>query len=145
MNLNVVVVTGNLTADPELRALPSGTSVCRMRIAVNERTKVGEEWTERANFFDVTVWGAQGENCAKYLAKGRPVAIRGRLHWHEWETEEGRKRSAVQIVADNFGVQFLSSGDGKRDGGGQPSEADFQAAAASGGDGGFTADDDIPF
>ena len=78
MNINRVVLTGNLTADPELRPLPSGTSVGRLRLAVNTRRKNGQtgEWEEKPNYFDVTVWGAQAENCAQYLAKGRPVADR---------------------------------------------------------------------
>lgn len=110
MNINRVVLTGNLTADPELRSLPSGSSVCKLRIAVNTRRKVGESWEDQPNYFDVTVWGKQGENAAQYLAKGRPVAIDGRLEWREWTTEEGSKRSAVEIIADS--VQFLGAGQG---------------------------------
>src|SRR4051794_12745100 len=114
-NINSVTITGNLTRDPELRQAGS-TSVCQMRVAVNERTKEGGEWTDRANYFDVTVWGSQGENCAQYLAKGRPVAVQGRLRWREWETTDGNKRQAVEIVA--FTVQFLGSRDGGGNGGG---------------------------
>ena len=77
-NINTVVVTGNLTRDPELRSTPNGTSVCKMRVAVNSRRKDGaSEWVDKPNYFDVTVWGAQGENCANYLSKGRPVAVEG--------------------------------------------------------------------
>ena len=113
-NINVVVVTGNLTRDPELRSLPSGSSVCSLRIACNTRRKDNStgEWVDKPNYFDVTVWGAQGENCARYLSKGRPVAINGRLEWREWETQEGGKRQAVEIIADT--VQFLG---GREDGG----------------------------
>src|SRR6476469_159605 len=117
-NLNVVVITGNLTRDPELRSLPSGTSVCDMRIAVNTRRKNGAtgEWEDKPNYFDVKVWGAQGENCANYLSKGRPVAVEGRLDWREWEAKDGSgKRQAVSIIANS--VQFLGSRDGS--GGGQ--------------------------
>ena len=108
-NINRVVITGNLTADPELRSLPSGTSVCKLRIACNTRRKNGStgEWEDKPNYFDVTVWGAQGENASRYLSKGRPVAIDGRLEWREWETQEGQKRQAVDIIADS--VQFLVS------------------------------------
>ncbi|MHB8490974.1 MAG: single-stranded DNA-binding protein [Solirubrobacteraceae bacterium] len=111
-NINRVVMTGNLTADPELRSLPSGTSVCKLRIASNTRRKNGStgEWEEKPNFFDVTVWGAQGENAARYLTKGRPVAIDGRLEWREWEAQDGTKRQAVDIIAET--VQFLGSRDG---------------------------------
>src|SRR5687767_9860058 len=127
-NINSVVVTGNLTRDPELRQLQSGTSVCKMRIAVNTRRK-GQDgnWEDKPNYFDVTVWGAQGENCATYLSKGRPVAISGRLDWREWE-QDGNKRQAVQIVADT--VQFLGSRDGAPSGGNSNGGA---APAATGG------------
>src|SRR6185312_53999 len=109
-NLNVVVVTGNLTRDPELRSLPSGTSVCKLRIAVNSRRKdQSGEWVDKPNYFDVTVWGAQGENCATYLSKGRPVAVEGRLDWREWEAQDGSKRQSVEIIANS--VQFLGSRD----------------------------------
>ena len=146
-NINRVVLTGNLTRDPELRTTPSGTSVCSLRIACNTRRKDGAsgEWVDKPNYFDVTVWGGQGENCATYLQKGRPVAIDGRLEWREWESEGG-KRQAVEIVADS--VQFLGSrGDGDN---GQrftpesdvPADtADFTPAPAGPG----VSDDDIPF
>ena len=91
-NINRVIVTGNLTRDPELRTTPGGTSVCKLRIAVNSsRKNASGEWEDKPNYFDVTVWGAQGENCATYLGKGRPVAIDGRLDWHEWEA--GRQQA----------------------------------------------------
>lgn len=114
-NINRWCGTGNLTKDPELRSTPGGTSVCTLRLACNGRRKNGStgEWEDKPNYFDVVVWGAHGENCARYLAKGRAVAIDGRLDWHEWETPEGAKRQAVQIVANT--VQFLG---GKQDGGG---------------------------
>jgi single-strand DNA-binding protein len=110
-NLNRVVITGNLTKDPELRSLQSGTAVCKLRVAVNSRRKdQSGEWVDKPNYFDVTVWGAQGENCATYLSKGRPVAVDGRLDWREWEANDGSKRQSVEIIADS--VQFLGSRDG---------------------------------
>jgi len=108
-NLNVVALTGNLTKDPETREAGS-TTVTQLRVAVNTRRKVGDEWQDVPGYFDVDVWGGQGENCARYLSKGRPVAIKGKLQWREWETENG-KRQAVSIVADLDGVQFLGSRD----------------------------------
>ena len=116
-NINRVVMTGNLTADPELRSLPSGTSVCSLRIACNTRRKNGStgEWEDKPNYFNVTVWGAQGENAARYLSKGRPVAIDGRLEWREWEAQDGTKRQATDIIADS--VQFLGSRDDASGGG----------------------------
>jgi single-strand DNA-binding protein len=152
-NVNVVVITGNLTRDPELRHLGSGTAVCKLRVAVNSRRKDGQtgEWVDKPNYFDVTVWGAQGENCANYLSKGRPVAVEGRLDWREWEAKDGGgKRQTVEIIANS--VQFLGSRDGSGGGGGNegggfsPSSdvpadsSDFAGAAAGGG-----GDDDIPF
>ncbi len=153
-NVNVVVITGNLTRDPELRHTGGGTAVCELRVAVNSRRKdQSGNWVDKANYFDVVVWGAQGENCSTYLSKGRPVAIEGRLDWREWEAKDGSgKRQAVQIVANT--VQFLGSRDGS---GGQPAgngggfsppsdvpadTSDFEGAAAGAGGG---AEDDIPF
>ena len=114
-NMNVVVITGNLTRDPELRTTGSGMAVCDMRVAVNSRRKdASGEWIDKPNYFDVTVFGAQGENCSTYLSKGRPVAVEGRLDWREWEAKDGSgKRQAVSIIANS--VQFL----GSRDGGGE--------------------------
>src|SRR5947207_10542126 len=115
-NINRVTITGNLTRDPELRSLQSGTSVCKMRVAVNSRRKdQNGEWVDKPNYFDVTVWGAQGENCSTYLSKGRPVAVDGRLDWREWEASDGTKRQSVEIIADS--VQFLGSRDGGQGGG----------------------------
>jgi single-strand DNA-binding protein len=150
-NINVVVLTGNLTRDPELRSLPSGTSVCDMRVAVNTRRKNGAtgEWEDKPNYFDVKVWGAQGENCARFLSKGRPVAVQGRLEWREWETQDGQKRQAVDIIAES--VQFLGGREEAAGGGFTASvgarsdvpvdERDFQTATSAAGIG----DDDIPF
>ncbi|MCX6362832.1 MAG: single-stranded DNA-binding protein [Actinobacteria bacterium] len=147
-SVNVVVLVGNLTRDPELRAMPSGTSVCRLGLAVNERTKdpTTGEWGERPNYFDIDVFGAQGENCAQYLSKGRQVAVEGRLRWRSWETQEGQKRSAVSVVASS--VQFI----GPRDAGDQPARdrggAAFNGPGASqppSGDFAESGDDDIPF
>jgi single-strand DNA-binding protein len=162
-NINRVVITGNLTRDPELRSLNSGTSVCSLRIASNTRRKdnASGEWVDKPNYFDVTVWGAQGENCARFLSKGRPVAIDGRLEWREWTTQDNQKRQAVDIVADT--VQFLGGGEGGGgggQGGGGYSEpfspqsdvpantSDFQPqpAGAMASNGHSTpAEDDIPF
>jgi single-strand DNA-binding protein len=139
--INRVVLVGNLTRDPELRHTPSGTAVCNLRLAVNTRRKDETgQWVDKPNYFDITVWGNQGERCAQYLSKGRPVAIDGRLEWREWETPEGNKRQAVDVVADT--VQFLGSrGDGE---GAGYIPADATAAPA----GDFPSsptDDDIPF
>jgi single-strand DNA-binding protein len=96
-----VTLVGNLTRDPELRQTPNGTSVCQLGVAVNSSYKDGSgQWVEKPNFFDVVVWGAQGENCAKYLSKGRQIAVDGRLDQRSWEAQDGGKRSKVEIIAD---------------------------------------------
>ena len=148
-NINRVVLTGNLTRDPELRSLPSGMSVCSLRVACNTRRKNNSsgEWEDKPNYFDVTVWGAQGENCARFLAKGRPVAIDGRLEWREWDDKEtGKKRQSVDIIADS--VQFLGSRESGENGGRFTPQSDVPAdtgdfESAPVGAGG--SDDDIPF
>lgn len=112
--INSVTIAGNLTRDPELRSTSGGTSVCSLRIANNRRRKDGAtgQWEDVPNYFDVTVWGSQGENCAKYLSKGRGVLVLGELRWREWETKDGTKRQAVDINARE--VQFLSDGGGQQ-------------------------------
>ena len=152
--INRVVLVGNLTRDPELRHTPSGTAVCNLRLAVNTRRKDETgQWVDKPNYFDITVWGNQGERCAQYLTKGRPVAIDGRLEWREWETPNGDKRQSVDIIAD--AVQFLGSRDdngGGQSGGFTPrsdvpvDDRDFQpATAAATPSNGAPSDDDIPF
>jgi single-strand DNA-binding protein len=154
-NINRVIITGNLTRDPELSALPSGTAVCTLRIACNGRRRTGEgQWEDAPNYFDVTVWGQQGENCHKYLAKGRGVAIDGRLRWREWTDKDSQqKRQAVDIMAET--VQFLGGRDDAASGNGNGFSSSVRAAesdipidtgdfvSASVGSG--AADDDIPF
>ena len=152
-NINRVVLTGNLTRDPELRSTASGMSVCSLRIASNTRRKNQStgEWEDKPNFFDITVFGAQGENCARFLAKGRPVAIDGRLEWREWTDQQGNKRQNVEIVAD--AVQFLGGRDDMGSGGGgfaprsdvPVDTSDFATAGAPTGRTSAPADDDIPF
>jgi single-strand DNA-binding protein len=145
-NINRVVLVGNLTRDPELRHTPSGVAVCSLRLAVNSRRKDPStgEWGEKPNYFDITVWGNQGESCAQYLSKGRPVAVDGRLDWREYEAKDGSgKRQAVEIIADS--VQFLG---GRGDGEGQSQYIPSSDVAADQSDfvkAGAAADDDIPF
>ena len=151
-NINRVVLTGNLTRDPELRSTSSGTAVCSLRIASNTRRKgPSGDWEDKPNFFDVTVWGAQGENCARFLSRGRPVAIDGRLEWREFTDKDGNKRQAIDIVAD--AVQFLGGRDDAGGGGGgfaprsdvPVDTSDFAPAGAANGRSSAPVDDDIPF
>ncbi len=141
-NINRVVLVGNLTRDPEIRQTPSGTSVCSLRIAVNSRRRdESGQWTDKPNYFSISVFGNQAESCAQYLSKGRPVAIDGRLDWREWQTQDGQKREAVEIVAES--VQFLGS---RGDGGGENQFVPAGATAGAGAEADFAgADDDIPF
>ncbi|MEW6189863.1 MAG: single-stranded DNA-binding protein [Actinomycetota bacterium] len=105
-NLNRVILIGRLTKDPELRFTPNGTSVANFRIAVNRRwTNREGERMDSTDFFNVVVWGRLAELCSEHISKGSPVAVEGRLQTRSWETEEGQRRSTVEIVAEN--VQFL--------------------------------------
>lgn len=131
MNINNVTLIGNLTRDPE-----SFAAGCNLGIAVNERAKVDGEWADRPSFFDVTVFGKQGEACAEHLSKGSQVAIQGRLTQDRWENE-GQKRSKVKIIA--FSVQFLGSKNGKPESDVPADETDLEPVTAG------SSDDDIPF
>jgi single-strand DNA-binding protein len=140
-DINRVTLVGRLTRDPELRALPSGTSVLSLGLAVNGRQKdQSGNWIDKPNFFDVKVFGGQADMLANHLAKGRRVGIDGRLDWSSWEAQDGSKRSKVEVVAQS--VQFLDSRGDAASG-----ENQFvPAGAASGSDADFQgADDDIPF
>jgi single-strand DNA-binding protein len=154
MNINRVVLTGNLTRDPELRSTNSGLSVCNLGIACNTRRRNSAtgEWEEKANYFRVTVFGAQADNCHTYLKKGRPVAIDGRLDWRQYE-HNGQTREAIDIIAES--VQFLGSRDDSAGNGNGYSSGvrapesdvpihtgDFEAAPVAAG---AAAEEDIPF
>src|SRR5256885_16158316 len=137
-----VTLVARLTRDPELRTLPSGSSVLNLGLAVNGRQKdASGNWADKPNFFDVKVFGAQADMLANHLAKGRRIGVDGRLDWSSWEAQDGSKRSKVEVVAQS--VQFLDSrGDGEFGGGNQF----VPAGAAAGSDADFQgSDDDIPF
>ena len=106
--LNKVMLIGNLGADPDLRTTNNGTAVCEMRIATNESwfDKAANERKERVEWHRIVVWGAVGENCAKYLTKGSKCYVEGRIQTRDWEDKEGNKRYTTEIVASS--VQFLS-------------------------------------
>jgi len=109
--VNVVVQSGNLTRDPELRSLPSGMSVCQLGLAVNERYKDSNgEWQDRPNYFDWTVWGGMGEWVAKNLSRGDGVTLEGRARWRTWENDQGDKRSAIDFTADSIVPQRKGGG-----------------------------------
>ncbi len=133
-SFNKVFLMGNLTRDPELRYTASGAGVASFGLAVNRKYKQGDDWKEEVCFVDITVWGKQGENCTEYLNKGSAVFLEGRLQFRTWETDDGQKRSKLDVVANN--VQFLpKSGSGQAPMGMDPQE---------GGDS-VPAKDDVPF
>ncbi|KAF0209474.1 MAG: single-stranded DNA-binding protein [Actinomycetota bacterium] len=118
MSINKVIITGNLTRDPELRSTASGMNVLKMGVAVNDRRKNQStgEWEEVPNFVDVTVFGNRAEPLSRFLSKGAKVAIEGKLRWSQWENPQGEKRSKLEVVADE--IEFMSSRDGGGSGGG---------------------------
>jgi single-strand DNA-binding protein len=139
-DLNHVVLIGRLTRDAELKYTANGQPVCKFAIAVNRRKKVEDKWEEEASFFDIVLWGRQGEALTQYLVKGKMVGVDGELRQDRW-VQDGQNRSKVEIVAVN--VQLLSGGGG----GGAPSSygqgPSNQGGGRSGGDDkGFSPPDD---
>ena len=114
-DLNHVVLIGRLTRDAELKYTANGQAVCKFSIAVNRRRKNGEQWVDEANFFDIVVWGRQGETLNQYLVKGKLVGVDGELRQDRWE-QDGQNRSKVEIVANN--LQLLGGAPGQTQGGG---------------------------
>ena len=139
--MNRVILIGNLGGDPELRHTQGGSAVCNFSIATNEKWKdKNGQLQEHTEWSKIVVWGAQAENCEKYLSKGRQVAVEGKLKTNKWTDNDGIDRWSTEIHAHN--VQFLSGGEGGGgDGNGRarrspPAEEEFDQA--------FN-DDDIPF
>ncbi len=138
MSINRVVLTGNLTRDPELRSTASGMAVLKMGVAVNDRRKNQQtgEWEDVPNFVDVTVFGSRAEALTRFLSKGSKIAVEGKLRWSSWETPQGEKRSKLEVVADD--IEFLSP----RDGG---AAASSQSSSPESFESKPLADDEIPF
>src|SRR6186997_3220990 len=111
-SFNRVILVGNLTRDPELRYIPSGTAVSDIGLAVNDRVKKGDQWVDEATFVDITLWGRTAEVACEFLGKGSSVLIEGRLKLDQWE-KEGQKHSKLRVVGEK--MQMLGS---KRDGSG---------------------------
>ena len=146
-DLNHVVLIGRLTRDAELKYTASGQAVCKFSIAVNRRKKVGEQWEDEPNFFDIVLWGRQGESLHPYLMKGKMVGVDGELRQDRWQ-QDGQNRSKVEIVA-SF-LQLLgggSAGGGQQDrqnqGSAAPAPSEGASYSAASKDDGFA--DDIPF
>jgi single-strand DNA-binding protein len=150
-DLNHVVLIGRLTRDAELKYTANGQAVCKFSIAVNRSRKNGDQWEDEANFFDIVVWGKQGEAINQYLVKGKMVGVDGALRQDRWQ-QDGQNRSNVEIVA-NY-LQLLGGGPGAGSGGGSsgpgPERQNSQnqggnapSYTGTSGDDGFA--DDIPF
>ena len=107
MSINRVVISGNLTRDPELRSTSSGTSVLGFGVAVNDRRRNPQtgDWEDYPNFVDCTMFGARAEGISRYLTKGTKVAIEGKLRWSQWE-RDGQKRSKLEVIVDE--IEFMS-------------------------------------
>lgn len=150
---NKVLLLGNLTRDPEVRATPSGQNVTALGVATNRQYTVGGqggEKREEVTFIDVDFWGRPGELIAQYLRKGDPIFIEGRLHFRQWDDKEGNKRSKLSVTGENF--QFIGGrreGSGGPGGGGRPPatrEAPGETAPPGGGGGEMEAGfDEVPF
>lgn len=141
MSINRVVLTGNLTRDAELRQSSGGMAIVKMRVAVNDRRKnaTSGQWEDYANYIDVTMFGSRGEAVSRYLSKGTKIAVDGKLRWHEWETPEGQKRSAVEVIADD--IELLGGRGDSSAGAGRPAApVEYEGPEADVPDG-----EDIPF
>ncbi|MBR3689788.1 MAG: single-stranded DNA-binding protein [Eggerthellaceae bacterium] len=108
MSINRVIISGNLTRDPELRSTASGMPVLGFGVAVNDRRKNQQtgEWEDYPNFIDCTMFGARAESLARFLSKGTKVSIEGKLRWSQWE-RDGQKRSKIEVIVDE--LEFMSS------------------------------------
>lgn len=108
-NINTITVSGNVTRDPELRFTPSGQGVASFSVAVNRswQNRQTQEWEEQTSFFDVKCWAQLAQNVSDSLAKGSRVVVSGRLEQRSWETEQGEKRYAFEIVADDVAASLL--------------------------------------
>ncbi len=153
-DINIVTLVGRLTRESELKYTNSGLAVCKFSLAVNRRKRSGDQWTDEVSYFDVVLWGKQGEAIQQYLGKGKQIAVSGELRQNRWE-QDGQKRSKVEIVASN--VQLLggsNSGGGYENYGGNRNEPQNSGSAAGGSFGEYKKpgsngpenfEDDIPF
>ncbi|MEA4862432.1 MAG: single-stranded DNA-binding protein [Victivallaceae bacterium] len=149
---NKVLLMGNLTRNPELRTLSGGSSVCEFGMAMNRRFTVNGQERNETTFVDIVVWGRSAESCARFLTKGSPVFIEGRLQLDQWEDQQGGKRSRLRVVADN--VQFIGArrdgtddgqyGQGQGQGGYQGRQGYDQPPRQSSGPGGYRGNTAVP-
>ena len=145
-NFNKVLLMGNLTRDPELRVTPKGTSVCQFGLAVNRVFRLeGGDSQEETTFVDIEAWGRQAETISKYVTKGNPLFVEGRLKLDTWENKEGEKRSKMKVVLEN--MQLISGRSGGGEGGysSQSSEPQPRAAAPKPPQQSENIEEDVPF
>jgi single-strand DNA-binding protein len=138
-DINHVVLVGRLVRDAQLKYTNSGLAICEFSIAINNRRKQGEEWVDEPNFFDVTLFGRQGEAIQRYLTQGKQVGVDGQLRQDRWQTPEGQNRSKVQVVASNvmlLGSSNASGGGSGGSGGGASGSKPFGGSSPGAGSGG---------
>jgi len=145
-SFNRVILLGNLTRDPELRYVPSGTAVVDLGLAVNDRRKnASGEWVEETTFVDVTLWGRTAEVASEYLSKGSPVLIEGRLRLDTWENSEGQKRSKLRVVGERMQMLGAASGSTTRRAAQRPEQAPATPPPEEPADEFPPPDDNLPF
>lgn len=142
MSINRVIITGNLTRDPELNRSQSGMAILKMGVAVNDRRKNSTtgEWEDSVNFVDVTMFGTRAESVSRFLSKGKQVGIEGKLRWHQWESAAGEKRSKLEVIADD--IELFG---GPRDGGSGGSSGRSEAPSYADAPADVPPGEDIPF
>jgi single-strand DNA-binding protein len=147
-------MSGNLTRDVELKQLPSGADVARLRVATTTRRRTGEEWVDKTNYFTVEVFGAPARNCAQYLSKGSRVFVEAEPDWREWTDQNGSKREAVtfkarQVLFEGGRGEPAASGNGAAQAAPaptpQPAASEAPVAAMAGNGAGAATADDLPF
>lgn len=144
VDLNHVTLIGRLTRDAELKYTANGQAVCKFSIAVNRRRKNGDQWVDEPNFFDIVVWGRQGESLNQYLVKGKLIGVDGELRQDRWE-QDGQNRSKVEIIANNLQLLGGNPGGGTSFGNAGGSAGSSGPARQESGPSGGEFTDDIPF
>jgi single-strand DNA-binding protein len=140
MSINRVILTGNLTKDPELKQTAGGMAILTIRLAVNDRRKnaTSGQWEEKPNYVDVIVFGSRGEALSRILTKGKQIAVEGKLRWSEWESQAGDKRSKIEVISDD--IELLGGRGDAPSGSRSVSSAPADAPADD-----FADSEDIPF
>ena len=149
-DIATTTLSGNLTRDVELKQLPSGTEVARLRVASTARRRNGEEWVDKTNYFTVEVYGAQARACSQYLGKGSRVVVEAEPDWREWTDQQGAKREAItfrarQVLFESGARAAATSEDSQGNGGAPDAQPVAEGAAVAAAGGGAASADDLPF